>query len=110
MRKTLPMTEAQWQTTVIAIAKSYGWRVHHGRTVQTGGRYMTPIQGHKGFPDLVLAKGGRVILAELKQDGRYPEPEQRAWRDAIGQQWRLWRPKDRDAVVAELSGRVEVAA
>ncbi|MBN9607834.1 MAG: hypothetical protein J0I11_00770 [Actinobacteria bacterium] len=103
MTTTLRLTESAFQRRVIDYAKLHGWRVHHGRTVNVAGRgHMTPLQGHRGFPDLALARGGVVILAELKQDGRYPEPEQRAWRDAIGQQWRLWRPENWDEIQEEL--------
>lgn len=101
----LPETEADFQRWVIDLAKLHHWRVHHARPVRLpSGRHATPIQGHRGAPDLLLARNGVVILAELKQDGRYPDPEQRAWRDAIGPQWRLWRPADRAVILATLVG------
>lgn len=97
-------TETQFQARVIQAARLYGWLVHHCRPVQIGpGRWATPIQGDAGFPDLCLARGGVVLLVELKADGKYLAPAQKLWRDAAGDRWRLWRPRDWDEVVAELS-------
>ena len=99
----MKLTESDFQRRVIDYARLCGWRVHHSRPVRLpSGRHATPLQGHRGFPDLALARRGVVILAELKQDGRYPEPDQRAWRDAIGRQWRLWRPADWPEIQEEL--------
>lgn len=97
------VNEAAWQSRVIGAARAFGWRVFHPKPARLpNGRMVTAQDGHVGFPDLVLARNGVVILAELKQDGRYPGPEQRAWRDAIGDQWRCWRPKDWADVEATL--------
>ena len=99
------MTEAEFQRQVIQLATLFGWRVHHVRPARVRVRgkdtYRTPVQGHKGFPDLVLARRGRVIFAELKTGrGRLSE-DQILWRDAMsgGQAaeyagWKIWRPMD----------------
>lgn len=97
------MTEADYQRRIIDCAQRNGWLVFHPRPARVGGRIITAFDGHKGFPDLVLARGGVVLLAEIKLDHSYPEPEQRAWRDAIGAQWRLWRPRDWPQVMVELA-------
>lgn len=97
------MSEAQWQSRVMDYAILRGWKVFHPKPARLpGGRVVTAFDGHKGYPDLSLARNGIVILAELKRDGRYLQPEQREWRDAIGNQWRCWKPADWDVVEATL--------
>ena len=99
------MTEAEFQRQVIQLATLFGWRVHHVRPARVRVRgketYRTPVQGHKGFPDLVLARRGRVIFAELKVGRGQLSEDQVLWRDAMdgGQAaeyagWKLWRPED----------------
>src|SRR5262245_496140 len=84
-------------------ARMAGWMVAHFRPAKTQrGRWITPMAGDKGFPDLVLAKDGRVLLAELKTDKGTPSPEQVAWLAAVGTHGRLWRPDDWPAVLIDL--------
>jgi hypothetical protein len=47
------ISEKEFQNKVVALAIMYGWRVTHFRASQVGGKWMTAIQGHSGFPDLV---------------------------------------------------------
>lgn len=61
------------------------------------------MQGDRGFPDLVLAKNGVVILAELKTDTGRLGQGQPEWAEQIGTQYRLWRPKDMEQIKAELA-------
>lgn len=103
------ITEAQFQRQILQLAQLTGWRVAHFRTAMNArGKYMTPVAGDgKGFPDLVLVKGGRVLFRELKRDRTYLEADQKLWRDALlsaGADWALWRPRDLDAIRAELQG------
>lgn len=99
------MSEAEFQAAVIRLAHDLGWLVHHSRKVeQRDGKWRTPIQGDRGFPDLVLARRGVVLHPELKtEDGDYG-PGQREWGEAIGETYRLWRPSDMDEIVATLRG------
>jgi len=102
--------ERDFQQAVIDLARRTGWRVHHTRPALTQrGRWLTPIQGDAGFPDLVLVRAGRVIFAELKRNGARPTPAQRGWLDALGQcagvECYLWRPDDWDAVIDILTKR-----
>ena len=55
------------------------------------------------MPDLILARRGVVILAELKsQTGRLSR-EQQMWQTALGAHHRVWRPSDLPAIIKELS-------
>jgi len=61
--------------------------------------YHTPIQGHPGFPDLVLARADRpVLFAELKSATGRLTADQRAWGDVLdaaeGADYYLWLPRD----------------
>lgn len=96
------MTEAEFQRRVIDTAVLHGWRVHHSRPARTGRGWRTPIEGHPGVPDLVLARGGTVLLAELKSDRGRISIDQGAWLDALGNHGRLWRPRDWPGILAEL--------
>jgi len=103
------VTEAQLQRQVLDLARLTGWRTAHFRTAQTArGAYVTPVAGDgKGFPDLVLVKGDRVLYRELKRDGAYLEPDQKLWRDALqaaGADYAIWRPKDWPEIEATLKG------
>lgn len=88
-------SEAELQAMVIDAARWHGWRVCHFRAAQNrDGRWMTPLEGDPGLPDLVLARDGVVLLAELKSDRGQPTEDQTLWLDALGDHGRLWRPAD----------------
>jgi hypothetical protein len=93
---TKPLTEAQWQTVVLRYARQFGWMSYH--TLNSWG-------SAKGFPDLVLARPPRLLVAELKSDKGKVKPEQEQWLDAIracGVEAYLWRPADVEDVVQVL--------
>ena len=105
MEKIRPITEAQFQQQVIQLAQLRGWLVHHTRPARIKVRgvetYRTPIAGHTGFPDLVLARRGRVVFAELKAQTGQLREDQIRWRDAMSipdrkeyAGWFVWRPSD----------------
>ena len=103
------MTEREFQQAVVQLARLMGWRVHHARPALTQrGRWLTPIQGDAGFPDLVQCRPPRLIVAELKRAGGKPTAEQQAWLDALhacaGVECYLWTPADWDAVARTLTG------
>ena len=123
-------TEKQFQDKVVAYAILCGWLVHHVKPGMTGrGQWLTNVQGHPGFPDLVLAHPGRnkslnqrrgpmqpcLILAELKaQNGRLSE-QQKQWFDVLDEikHWtydfyvELWRPSDWPRIEQLLAGEPE---
>lgn len=99
----MTLSEADFQRRLIDTAKLAGFMVAHFRPALTrSGRWATPMQGDKGFPDLVLAKDGRVLVAELKTDVGRTSAEQRAWLAALGGHGRLWRPANWQAVLQDL--------
>ena len=123
-------TEAQCQAAIVAAAKLGGWLVHAERPALTqSGKWSTPIQGHKGFPDLVLISPDHrtIIVAELKRRPNRVTAEQVTWLDAFSdfarfheieprQEWLLlwglhvcvwYVPEEQDAICTALAaGRV----
>lgn len=93
-----PMGEREWQSQVLGFAALHGWRVAHFRAARTAHGWRTAVSADgKGFPDLVLVRGNRLIFAELKRDGEVPTPEQEQWFKALrGTQAEvyLWEPRD----------------
>lgn len=93
----LPISEAQFTNTVIELAKFRGWKVAHFRPAQTARGWRTPMSGDVGFPDLVLARDGVVIFAELKSDSGRLRKEQIEWAAHLPGAY-IWRPKDLDLI------------
>ncbi len=78
------VSESDFQHKIVEYAKLRGWLVHAERpSTSRNGKWATAIQGDAGFPDLVLARKGRVIFAELKRQGQKERPSQRRWLDAL---------------------------
>lgn len=82
-------TEAQFQAAVIEYASLRGWMHFHAYDSR---------RSEPGFPDLVLARGGSLIFAELKTATGRVSAAQRAWlnrlSNVIGVYACLWRPSD----------------
>ncbi len=108
MHGVLPhLSEAEFQTQVIQLARLLGWRVYHSRPAQyRDGHWHTPLQGDAGLPDLILCKPPRLIFAELKSERGRVRAEQQAWLDALrqcaGVEVYLWRPSDWASIVETL--------
>lgn len=107
--------EEDFQRTIIEAAESWlGWSVAHFRPAKTRRGWRTPVQGSlgKGFPDLVLVKRGRLIVAETKSDrqgAKLSADQERVlqlFRDA-GVETYVWRPSDWDEIVKTLQGERE---
>jgi hypothetical protein len=96
------MTEAQFQKQVTDLAEYQGWQWLHveQRAGNADGRgWHTPIKGPlgKGFPDLMLVRGHRLLFVELKsQKGILSEAQKRVLWGYLG--WvgevHVWRPSD----------------
>ncbi len=93
----LAWSERQFLDAVIEAASASGWLVAHFRPAQTEKGWRTPMQGHPGFPDLVLARDGVVIFAELKSEKGRVSAEQQKWIAAT--HGYLWRPSDWKQIV-----------
>ena len=124
MKKKTPTTvndlfrinEASFQSTILELARLYGWHVHHTRAVQTRpGYWATPLQGVAGFPDLVLAKSptarhrGGVIFAELKTATGRLSDTQKEWLERLslgGAEVYVWRPRDIASIRVRLEGKI----
>ncbi len=63
-------SEKAFQRAVVEYARLAGWKVYHIHDSR---------RSESGFPDLVLARRGRVIFAELKTEKGRVKPEQREW-------------------------------
>jgi hypothetical protein len=96
------MSEDELLRNVIATAGMFKWRVAHFRSVPVsrGDRivWQTPVQADGvGFPDLVMVRGGRIVVAELKSHTGRLADEQRMWIGdfaATGAEAFVWRPSD----------------
>ncbi len=79
------MREADFQRQVVNLAKMLGWAV-----------WWTKYSLHspKGLPDLIMARGGRLVLAELKVNAKVtPEQCESLWILAgTGAEVYVWRP------------------
>jgi len=99
------LTEARFQGMVVKLAMLRGFLVFHPRkALARSGRWLTALQGHKGFPDLVLARD-KILFVELKTDEGRLTAEQKRWREVIlnaGGEYRLWRPCCWQAIEKEL--------
>jgi len=100
------LSEADFQTTVIGLAKLHGWLVFHPRpSLNRRGKWSTATQGHTGFPDLTIARHGVVLHVELKTERGRLSTAQRLWASAMGDTYRLWRPSMWAAIYDELTER-----
>ena len=93
------MTERELTAAVIEAARLLGWKVAHFRPGRTTRGWRTPVEGDgTGFPDLVLARQGQLLFAELKAKGGRLRPEQAAWIEVLGRTGaagvHVWRPED----------------
>lgn len=96
------MKEADLLKAIVKAARLYGWMVHHDLPVTTWrkgeARTRTAVMGDPGFPDLVLARAGEVIIVELKTEtGRF-QPGQKEWLRALGTAY-VVKPHDMDRLL-----------
>ena len=91
------MTERAWLGRVRDLAQLHRWRTYHTHDSR---------RSEPGFPDLVLVRGPRLVVAELKTAAGRVTPDQRAWLDALHgcgpPEVHLWRPDDWPTVLATL--------
>ena len=90
------MTEKQFQSWVVDVAKVHGWKVYHTYDSR---------RSEPGFPDLVMVRD-RVLFRELKTDIGRISPAQKEWGEALtqaGADFAIWRPKDKKTIIEELT-------
>jgi VRR-NUC domain len=97
------VTEKAFQDQVVDLAILYRWLVYHSRPAWIrDGRMVTALQGHKGFPDLIMVRPPRIIVAELKSERGQLSIAQMHWLEAFRKTtWPevyVWRPADLDLV------------
>lgn len=86
------MTEAQFQAQVEQLAALFGWATYHTRDSR---------KSREGFPDLIMLRRGRLVVAELKVGDNAVTPEQQGWLDAFELaevETYVWRPEDWKAI------------
>lgn len=98
----MKLTEADLLCRVLDYARLREYRVAHIRPARTAHGWRTPYEGDAGLPDLILARAGVVLLAELKSATGRPTADQLAWLAAAGERGQLWRPQDWATVVEVL--------
>jgi len=84
----------------VGLALTWRWAVHHGRAARTKKGWRTAITGMPGFPDLVLAKAGVVLVRELKSHKGRQQGEQLAWAQSFTPGWREQRLEIPDSELA----------
>lgn len=98
------ISEADWQSHVVAIATRLGWLHYHSPANRpVNGRVQNVVAG---YPDLHLIRGPRSVFAELKSETGTVTPQQMVWLDSLeaaGHEAYVWRPRDFDEVLAVLA-------
>ena len=83
------LTEKIFMESIIDLARSTGWMVYHTYDSR---------RSTAGFPDLVMTKHKRLVIAEIKTETGKTSPAQDKWletlRTARGVKVKLWRPSD----------------
>ena len=94
---THPLTEKEFSQQVVDLAFITGWHVH---------RTWTSIHSPAGWPDLVLCRPPRLIIAELKAEGKKLTPDQADWLECLrrvpGIEVACWWPSYWEIIVATL--------
>ncbi len=94
------LSEKQFQAQVVALANLFGWRIFHT---------FDSRRSEPGFPDLVMARKGRIVFAELKVGKNKPTLNQLRWLAVLGLCpgviARCWYPEDWDEIEAVITGR-----
>lgn len=103
------VSEREFQSAVLELAGWCGWRCYHTYDSR---------RSEAGFPDLVMVRDGRLVVAELKSERGRVSAEQQGWLEAFGLvaagsagrvRVCVWRPADWAAIVEVLARREVVA-
>lgn len=107
----LVWSEAEFTRQVIAKAHEHHWKVHHCRPARTSRGWRTPIEGDRGFLDIVLARQGYLIFTELKSETGELTVDEELWMETLLNvalfchrvSVVVWRPSDWDQIVDVLA-------
>ena len=101
----IEQTEAAFQSAVQDLADLRGWEwLHLQRALNDRGYWRTPVTGPlgPGWPDLLMIRGDRVIVAELKVGyGKLRPNQERVLGIISSVGWievYTWHPKDWDEI------------
>lgn len=97
-----PITEQQWQSTVVDLLGALGYRHLHVRRTVGRGRKWTTATNLVGWPDLLAWRPGRCVAIELKSESGRATAEQLevlASLAVAGIEGRVVRPSQWDALV-----------
>jgi hypothetical protein len=90
-------------TLALALARTLHWLTHHCRPAWTEKGWRTPVQGDRGFPDLILVRAGWLLAVELKRQRERLTTTQEEWRAGFEEltatpgsrvRYFVWRPSD----------------
>ena len=96
------VAEHDWSVFLVGWLREQGYLVHYERlSGHTGASGEWRGSGPKGKPDLTIVLGGQVWLAELKKESGSLTPDQRIWREELGERGRVWKPRDWPAIKFE---------
>ena len=99
-------SEDDFQARVVALAKRNRWKCYHTHDSR---------RSDPGWPDLVMARGGRLLLVECKRDVGKTSDAQDEWLDALNRVQNavpdhvyvaVWRPAMWAQIERELCARV----
>lgn len=100
------ITERDFQKQVEDALDLFGWKWAHFKTsIGYKGFYQTAMSGHKGWPDIVATRAGRLVTAELKSEAGVTDKGQRGWLYALAQagcEVYVWKPSDIDDLIQVL--------
>lgn len=94
-------TEKQFMAQVIKLATMFDWICYHTHDSR---------RSVAGFPDLVMLKGTRMIVAELKVGKGRVRPEQQLWLDRftlVGAEVFVWTEQHWPVIQRVLQGDLE---
>ena len=89
-------TERDFQAAIIEVAEINGWYVYHTYDSR---------RSAAGWPDLVLLRAPRIIIAEVKSaTGKLREAQRDVLQmlDSCGIETHVWRPADWEHIVTAL--------
>ena len=83
------LNEKDFMESIVQLARSTGWLVYHTYDSR---------RSEPGFPDLVMTKPKRLVIAEIKTEKGKTSKHQDKWLETLGTargvEVKVWRPSD----------------